>query len=473
MKHFYLFSLLIVFTISNYAQTFTNLNAPIPDLSTSFTALGDVDNDGDLDMYISGEKPDTSLGGGLYIFDSGNYTLSTTAALPLLSLGSSTFGDVDNDGDLDLLLQGYDPSGIGFTDIYLNNNDGTFTALNAGFDPTFSGDATMVDINNDTYLDIAITGMETNTWTYITKIYKNNGDNTFTELALSLPGMNFGRIKFADYNNDGYKDFVLNGLGGADDSFYTKIFNNNGDETFTESGIELTQLWIGDMEWGDYNADGNIDLVISGTGGDGTERSTTIYKNNGDGTFSDIDATTSITGVSHSSLEWADFDNDNDLDLLVLGTADTPGNGVYVYTIFNNMGSDSFVESTTTDFAGSYYGDAKVGDIDGDSKMDIVITGYDENDNKASNVYMNSTVAGINSSIFNTTTVYPNPTSDKLTINSNLDNLEISLFSTLGQKVYQSNGNIKNIDVSLFDSGVYLLKIASGDHTISKKIIIE
>ncbi len=473
MKHFYLFSLLIVFTVNNYAQTFTNLNAPIPDLGTSFTAFGDIDNDGDLDMYISGEKPDTSLGGGLYIFDGGNYTLSTTASLPLLSLGSANFGDIDNDGDVDLLLQGYDPSGIGFTDVYLNNGDGTFLALNAGFDPTFSGDATFVDINNDTYLDVAITGMETVNWGYITKIFKNNGDNTFTELNISLPGMNFGRIKFADYDNDGFKDFALNGWGGVDDSFYTKIFKNNGDETFTESGIELTQVWIGDMAWGDYNADGNIDLVVSGTGGDGTERSTTIYKNNGDGTFSDINATTSITGVSHSSLEWADFDNDNDLDLLVIGAADFPGNGIYTYNIYNNAGTDQFIESTTADLTGSYYGDAKVGDIDGDNKIDMVITGYDENDNKASNVYMNTTVAGINSEIFNTTTVYPNPASNKLNISSNLDNLAVSMYSVLGQKVYHSNENIKNIDVSLFERGIYLLKITSGDHIFTQKIIVE
>ena len=392
MKYF--LSLVLMYTGSFiYAQTFENMNAGLPEVQNSITAFGDADGDGDLDLYLSGAQADYTLAGGLYIYNEGTYTLSNDAGLPLLSLGSARWGDIDNDGDLDLLLLGYDdPNGIGSTDVYLNNNDGTFSALALGLPPSFMGEAAFSDFNNDSFIDIAITGMESNSWTYITKFYKNNGNNTFTELTgVNLPGMNFGRIKFADYNNDGYDDFVLAGINGNTDEFYTRIFNNNGDETFTESGIQLNESWLGDIEWGDYNADGNIDIVVSGTGGStGAERLTILYKNNGNGTFTNANA--NLPGVSHSSLCWADFDNDSDLDLLILGSSTTPGEGNYIYNIYNNEGNGIFSPSETAFLTGSYYGDADCGDINDDGRIDIVISGYDEYDTPSSNVFINITM---------------------------------------------------------------------------------
>jgi len=396
MKYFLtLFILLSGFF--NYAQTFDDMNAGLPKLFNSLTAFGDADGDGDLDLFLSGTKIDNTLAGGLYVYNGGTYTLSTNSGLPLLTLGSASWGDVNNDGHLDFLILGYnDNTGVGLTDVYLNNNDGTFSALNLGLPPSFIGEASFSDINSDSYIDIAITGMETVTWSYITKVYKNNGNSTFSEISgLNLPGMNFGRIKFADYDNDGYQDFALSGLNGSTDAFYTRIFNNNTNETFTESGISLHESWLGDIEWGDYNADGNIDLIVSGTGGStGDERLTLLYKNNGNGTFVDINA--NLPGVSHSSLEWADFDNDGDLDILIIGTLTTPGDGNYIHNIYNNNGDGTFSASITAVLSGSYYGDADSGDIDGDGKIDVVISGYDESDIPASNVFINTTMVVCN-----------------------------------------------------------------------------
>ncbi len=218
----YILTLFILLTgYFNYAQTFDNMNAGLPQVYNSMTAFGDADGDGDLDLFLSGVNLDGSLEGGLYIFDAGTYTLSSNAGLPLLSLGSASWGDINKDGALDLLILGYnDNSGVGLTDVYLNNNNGTFSALDLGLPPAFIGEAAFADINKDSYIDIAITGMETVTWGYITKIYKNNGNSTFSEISgLNLPGMNFGRIKFADYDNDGYQDFVLGGLNAITDDF--------------------------------------------------------------------------------------------------------------------------------------------------------------------------------------------------------------------------------------------------------------
>ncbi len=480
----YLFTL-VLFTVLqvSIAQTFENLNANLPEIFNSITAFGDADGDGDLDLYLSGIDSNNELAGGLYIYDSGSYSLSATSGLPLLSLGSARWDDINNDGFLDILLLGYDDfTFVGVTDVYLNNNDGTFSALNLGLSPTYLGEAAFSDINNDGYVDIAITGIETDNFEFITKIYKNNGDTTFSELigAGTFPGMNFGRIKFADYNNDAFQDFVLSGFG---DDYYTKIFTNNGDETFTESGIVLLQSWLGDTEWGDYNDDGNIDLIISGTGGvSGDERNTLLYKNNGDGTFTDIIA--GFNGVSHSSIEWGDFDDDGDLDVLIIGTNTTPGDGNYTYHVYNNDGSDVFSLSATALLTGSYYGDADSGDIDGDGKLDVVISGYDENDLPASNVFINTTVLSINDSETNVFQVFPNPSVDKkvtiLSDNSiaDMEDLSISIFAMNGARVYEniqalnSEFHSTELDLSSLKSGIYIIKIRANNLQSSYKLLI-
>jgi len=480
----YLFTLALFAVLQvGFAQTFENLNANLPEVFNSITAFGDADGDGDLDLYLSGVDANFELAGGLYIYDAGSYTLSVTSGLPLLSLGSARWDDVNNDGFLDIVILGYDDATfVGVTDVFLNNNDGTFSALNAGLPPSYLGEVAFSDINNDGYVDIAITGLETVNFAFITQIYKNNGDNTFSELtgAGTFPGMNFGRIKFADYNNDGYQDFVLSGFG---DDYYTKIFTNNGDETFTESGILLLQSWLGDVEWGDYNDDGNVDLIISGTGGaSGDERNTLLYKNNGDGTFTDI--TAGFNGVSHSSLEWGDFDDDGDLDILVIGSNTTPGEGNYTYNIYNNDGSDAFSLSASALLTGSYYGDADSGDIDGDGKIDVVISGYDENDLPASNVYINTTILSINDLQAGAFQIFPNPSIDKkVTILrdssiANIDDVSVSVFAMNGAKVYENEQPLNSefhsteLDLSNLKSGIYIIRINSNNFESSYKLII-
>jgi len=483
MKYLFTLALFAILQVS-IAQTFENLNANLPEVFNSITSFGDADGDGDLDFYLSGLDANDELAGGLYTYDSGSYTLSVTSGLPLLSLGAARWDDVNNDGFLDILLLGYnDVTFVGITDVYLNNNDGTFSALNLGLSPTYLGEAAFSDINNDGYVDIAITGIETDNFEFITKIYKNNGDTTFSELigAGTFPGMNFGRIKFADYNNDGFQDFVLSGFG---DDYYTKIFTNNGDETFTESGIVLLQSWLGDTEWGDYNDDGNIDLIISGTGGvSGDERNTILYKNNGDGTFTDISA--GFNGVSHSSLEWGDFDDDGDLDVLIIGTNTTPGNGNYTYHVYNNDGSDVFSLSATALLTGSYYGDADSGEIDGDGKIDLIISGYNENDLPDSNVFVNTTILSVNESQIGDFNIFPNPSIDKkITIvldNAvvNMGDVEVSIFAINGVKVYKneytSNSEYfrRELDLSNLKTGIYIIKIRSNNVESSNKLIIK
>ena len=248
------------------------------------------------------------------------------------------------------------------------------------------GDISCADFDNDSYVDVAISGFIDAAPYYISKIFKNNGDGTFSEVTgLNLPGTMYGKFKWADYNNDGYLDFVLSGY--ADD-YVTEIYKNNGDGTFSNSGINIHKGWLGDVEWGDYNGDGNVDLVVSGTGGSsGMERYCILYKNNGDESFTEMNA--GFPGVSHSALEWADFNADGTLDLLICGTLTTPGEGNYVSAVYLNNGDDTFTESTTAQLPTVYWGDSKVADYDNNGTPDILLSGLDSNEAPYSAIFKN------------------------------------------------------------------------------------
>jgi len=380
------------YLLSVKGQSFSELNSTLPNIINSITALGDIDNDGDLDLYLSGSLATSSeIEGGLYMFENGDYTLNTTSNLPLLALGSARFADYNNDGFQDILIQGHNDNTEGVTRLYLNNTDNTFTELEIGLPPMYLGEVAFSDIDNDGDLDISITGIETETWSFITKLYINNGDNTITELnnPEAIPGMNYGRLKWADYNNDNYPDFLLSGYNIAGGDYYVTIYKNNGDNTFSNSNIPLTQNWLGDTEWADYNNDGFIDLVVSGSGGtSGMERSTIIYKNIDGNTFTPLDI--NLPGVSHSVLEWNDFNLDGLLDLFISGATTTPGEGNYANHVYVNNGDDTFTP-TDGNLAVSYYGDGDSGDINNDGKPDIIISGFDENNSPKTTVFINET----------------------------------------------------------------------------------
>ncbi len=474
MKKTHILIILFFISIINNAQSFQNTDLGLPNLSASVTALGDADNDDDLDIYISGLNTSSNLEGGLYIYDAGVYTLSTTSNLPMVTFGSARWGDIDNDNDLDILIQGYDDNtGSGLTDVYANNNDGTFTALSLGLPPSYLGEIALADINNDNFLDIAVTGIETDTWQNITKIYTSNQDNTFSELtALSLPGMNFGRIKFADYDNDGFQDFVLSGWSTVINDFYTAVYSNNQDGTFTkETGITLFQSWLGDTEWVDYNADGNVDLLISGTGGNGTERHTDMYKNNGDGTFTNINA--GFTGVSHSSLEYADFDADGDIDIIVIGVTTASD---FIYNLYNNDGNDVFSLSNAV-LAGANYGDADAGDINNDGKMDVIITGADSNGIAATDSFINNTsTASLEDVLLSSIVIYPNPSINKIIhidFKNSFEEHNLKIYTPDGKVVFEKEIKSKTIDLSSLTKDVYILQFTSDNNTITKKIILK
>ena len=293
------------------------------------------------------------------------------------TLGSgAAFFDYDADGDPDLYfvngapLPGYVPEETPANCLYRNNGDGTFTDVTeqAGVGDTGYGHGCAVgDYNNDGKLDLYVTNYGTN------RLYRNNGDGTFTDVA-EVAGVTEPRwsssCAFADYDRDGNLDlYVVNyivfdidenpwcGLKEKGiraycepDNFLAQsdtLFRNNGDGTFTDvtksAGIyNITGKGLG-VVWGDYNNDGAPDIYVAN---DSTENF--FYHNNRDGTFEEvgfmIGVALSENGAAENGMGTAfgDWNNDGWLDLTVTNYAQQTN------TLYHNDADGFFTDATAT-----------------------------------------------------------------------------------------------------------------------------
>jgi hypothetical protein len=201
-------------------------------------------------------------------------------------------------------------------------------------------------------------------------------------------------ISFADYDGDGYMDLVISG-------HTLQLLHNEGNGTFRDvtqaAGITARAFTEG-VAWGDYNNDGLIDLFVTC----GSDKKVTsgslapvLYRNNGDGTFTDVTASAGLnyTDTNAMSAIWGDFDNDGYLDLFVAALG--MSNGRNANRLFHNNGDGTFTDvaqSVGLQLQGGatpHFG-ASWGDYDNDGFLDLVIKDGFPNINGAARLFHNS-----------------------------------------------------------------------------------
>lgn len=369
-------------------------------------AWGDYDNDGFIDVYISngGENQSGALRWENYLYHNrGDGTFDSVSTgdpvTEVYASGGCSWGDYDNDGDLDLVLA--EPSHRGSLPIYYSkntffrNDGGTFSNLTLSpvTDEKSSnligeGQARVaigwVDYNNDGWLDLfESNGGFNEVFIEANSLFESNQAGGFTEISNNLTANETGRSGYSwvDFDNDGDSDLALaSGKPNGETNIWVNTGTNFTKYTLIGSGGSTGRSAAG-VSWADYDNDGDFDLFVAITRNENDENwdINRLYRN--DTNTADTPVFTRMTSadvgswIADSSITWAsawgDFDNDGDEDLFVGN--DGPylegysnfmvrnnGDGTFTKLDFGELNDSTFVESSAW------------GDYDNDGDLDLM-----------------------------------------------------------------------------------------------------
>ncbi|NIR49652.1 CRTAC1 family protein [candidate division KSB1 bacterium] len=397
----------------------------MPESIGSGGAFLDYDNDGDLDIYLinsgphNGDKKDeTNITNQLFRHEGNGTFANVTAESGLGDTGYGmgvAVGDINNDGHVDVYVTNYGPDAL-----YRNNGDGTFGNISkqAGItNPQWGCSAVFFDYNLDTYLDIYVTNYVAYDPTDICMdrsgrqdycgpagfpgvpdvLYRNNGDATFMDVSMES-GLAAGASKglgvvSADFNGDHWPDVYV-----ANDQEANHLWINMGDGTFTDKalmrGIALNELGRPEagmgIALGDAENDSDLDLFVTHL----RTESNTFYRSEGEHGYQDD---TVVAGLAGPSIPYTgfgtgffDYDHDGDLDLAVVNGRVTRG-PLLVHNrrsywddyaepnfLYENDGQGQFRALTAEESAfGRPIENSRglaFGDVDNDGDIDLLVT---------------------------------------------------------------------------------------------------
>jgi hypothetical protein len=326
-------------------------------------AWADFNNDSYPDLFVTNNDANNGQHNFLYM-NNGNGTFTKITGSPVFTDGGSSYGcsaaDFNNDGNTDLFVSNYNENNF----LYVNNGDGTFAKVTQGPVVTNGGKsvgAAFADYDRDGWLDLYVCNRNEPNF-----LYHNLGNGTFERIttgSIVTDIDNSSGCAWGDYDNDGWPDLIVVNVDTPN-----CLYHNNGNGTFTKitEGPVVTDLSkCSGASWGDCNNDGYLDLFIS-TGVLGTYNDL-LYLNNGNGTFTRVTDSPVVNELTWSSgSAWGDYDKDGDLDLVAGGydgynrLFQNNGNGTFVKVLGNALVND-----------GSYVEGLAWADIDNDGDLDI------------------------------------------------------------------------------------------------------
>ena len=255
------------------------------------------------------------------------------------------------------------------------------------------------DYDSDGDPDLVIMG-ENRSSQAQTSLYENRGGTLVERTDAGLVDLRWGDVAWADYDSDGDLDLAHSGLDSGEQGFGFLYRNDAGRLTIHRELAEVLKLTgpinsagaYSDLDWGDYDNDGDLDLYVVNR-----EQGNSLYRNEGAGSaFAEVACALSVDNRKiGQAAAWADFDGDGDLDLALIGEGDDGGQCRPIARIFRND-NGSLVEDDvqTQPLVGAFYGDVNWADYDGDGDLDLLIAGRDAMDGESLRLYANEAAGG-------------------------------------------------------------------------------
>jgi len=319
---------------------YENINANFKGLYAGASVIADFDNDGDVDILYNGRDRNLNEFTMLYSQVSPNEFSLIETNLTDMDNSAISVADTDSDGDQDLILTGWGgDNNERFAKYYINTGINNFDSqFNRVITPVHFSASVFGDIDSDGDLDLIIAGI-TKEGSRLSKIYLNDGTGKFELSNQAIVGVRRGRTVFVDVDNDLDLDLFISGEISSS-SQISMLYLNDGNGNFIESNESFTYVRNGSASFGDIDADGDADLFLTGITSDSLISE--LYLNDGFGKFEKSEQ--SFIGTGFSSSELFDMDGDGDLDLIYKGGSDDynqpPIFKCYINNSFNNTSND-------------------------------------------------------------------------------------------------------------------------------------
>ena len=426
--------------------------------------LGDLDGDGDLDFVTACGGSTANPGSvGVYFNNGRGEFISGPNVAVGRSYYDTTLGDLDGDGDLDLLIA----SDSGMVSVRLNSGNGTFVVPSNTPEVAVgsnAGSTAVGDVDGDGDLDVLISNGNN------VSVRLNNGVGVFTAPATN-PEVTFispGRPTLGDLDGDGDLDLLTTSYNGSVAPASLSVRLNDGQGNFTAStltpDLALTYYPPSSPVLGDVDGDGDLDafMVVQAGGW------AVLCLNDGQGHFSVSGSLNNIeTSYSPGSVALGDMDGDGDLDLIITsqitGIRPPTRNGAVIIRFNNGQGDFTTMPINANFSTGRYSTSTALGDIDGDGDLDFVTA---NNEGFSVSVRLNgstgplATTAGhLNAPAL---ALFPNPAHGSATLTGAAPNAPLTVLDALGRVLLTATadaaGAARLVLPEGLPAGVYLVR---------------
>jgi hypothetical protein len=376
-------------------------------------AAGDIDNDGDLDVIVSGNHvygdPEVNEERGAILINdgAGNFTVQTGERVITAGRGGNIhFGDIDGDGDLDVIFAGWGCNNNVKAGIALNDGNGNFTLAPASTYPINSAakitSCGFADFDLNGLLDYYFFGQDAGNCI----IYFQQPNGSFTPVADAIKASkryepNVGdpvdynfiepEVTIVDFNNDGYPDMWINAADdnvsntGVETKRFSYLFKNDGFGVLTQySGAVVPfKKANGASSWGDFNGDGFPDMLLHGDGylnsGEDNDRMWRVFANQSGNSIQErwVQEVARQGSFGNGSVV-VDWDNDGKLDFFTGGWNPTLDRQEIALFLGDDPAQFTFTRSSLSDsyIQGASEQGLLTADLNGDNKVELLLNGF-------------------------------------------------------------------------------------------------